>query len=690
MPYHKKKKTDRPPRGLTPEHTMKAAVDEVILGRAVNTVARERGIDRMTLKRYVRKCRTDPNTACKPNFVTKQIFSVDEEKSLAEFLLKASKLHYGLSTKETRKLAYDYAISNGKQVPESWNHNGCAGKDWLRDFMKRSGSLSLRTPEATSFSRATAWNKHTKDEFFTNLREARCRHDYPPQNIYNVDETALTTVQKPQKIVAGKGSKQVGRMTSAERGTLVTACCCANAVGNTVPVFFVYPRVHFKPHMMIGGPAGCIGTANPSGWMTAECFLQWMKHFATFAQCSSENRVLLLLDNHDSHISYDCLQFASENGITMLTFPPHTTHKLQPLDVSVYGPLKRFYNASCDSWMMSNARPMTIYDIASVSTSAFAKAFTPANIVAGFKRCGIEPFDTSLFDEDGEFLAASVTDRPPPAESVPSVPDMDATSSDPVLLPVDTASTEQPAVAADTLTDAALSSPSTAPCVTPSATAIASPTVPSSLEELLPFPKAGPRKATNGRRRQKSRILTDTPVREEMRQQQERKKIGKAKACSNNKAKKRLNMTAETDKNTAKKNVGQRIARSRPGKRPVELSKRPPLPRQPTWLVKRVCQSDTVADPCRPIDLGNIHPAQCETVQAITVNQSDTVADPTVVDLGNIHRAQCETVQTIMVNQSESEQRDADVVIRPRAFYGKRSNVGLHNRQSKIPKRYND
>jgi len=41
MPYHKKK-TDRPPRGLNPEHTMKAAVDEVILGRAVNTVARER------------------------------------------------------------------------------------------------------------------------------------------------------------------------------------------------------------------------------------------------------------------------------------------------------------------------------------------------------------------------------------------------------------------------------------------------------------------------------------------------------------------------------------------------------------------------------------------------------------------------------------------------------------------------
>ena len=104
-----------------------------------------------------------------------------------------------------------------------------------------------------------------------------------------------------------------------------------------------------------------------------------------------------------------------------------------------------------------------------MSTSAFGKAFTPANIVAGFKRCGIEPFDPSLFDEDGEFLAASVTDHPPPAESVPSVPDMDATSLDPVLLSVDTTSTEQPAVADDTLADTALSSPSMAACMTPTA-----------------------------------------------------------------------------------------------------------------------------------------------------------------------------------------------------------------------------
>jgi hypothetical protein len=272
MPYHKKRKTDRPARGLTPADKMKAAVDEVLAGAAVNAVARENGIDRMTLKRYVRKMRINPQTVCKPNYVTKQIFTDSEEKALSDYLLMASKLHYGLSTKTTRRLAFDFAFCNGKTIPLSSTSNQC-GKDWLRDFVKRSGSLSLRTPEATSFSRSTAWNKQTKDEFFANLRDARTRQNFLPQNIYNVDETALTTVQRPVKVIAGKGSKQVGRMTSAERGTLVTACCCISAIGNSIPPYFIFPRVHFKSNMVAGGPSGCNGTAHPSGWMTSESFI---------------------------------------------------------------------------------------------------------------------------------------------------------------------------------------------------------------------------------------------------------------------------------------------------------------------------------------------------------------------------------------------------------------------------------
>ena len=47
MPYHKKRKTDRPPRELIPEDSMTAAGAAVLDGKPVNAVARECGVTHM-------------------------------------------------------------------------------------------------------------------------------------------------------------------------------------------------------------------------------------------------------------------------------------------------------------------------------------------------------------------------------------------------------------------------------------------------------------------------------------------------------------------------------------------------------------------------------------------------------------------------------------------------------------------
>jgi hypothetical protein len=162
--------------------------------------------------------------------------------------------------------------------------------------------------------------------------------------IYNVDETGISTVQKPNKVIAKKGKKQVGSITSQERGTLVTMCLAVNAVGNTIPPMFIFPRLKFQDHFVRDGPVGCIGSGNKSGWMQEPEFLVFVKHFAKHTNPSETNKVLLILDNRGSHISIPVIDFCRQNFVTLLSFPPHTSHKLQPLDRGVYGPFKKFFN----------------------------------------------------------------------------------------------------------------------------------------------------------------------------------------------------------------------------------------------------------------------------------------------------------------------------------------------------------
>ena len=61
-----------------------------------------------------------------------------------------------------------------------------------------------------------------------------------PCGIWNMCETGITTVQKPDRVVARRGFKQLGRMLCDERGTLTTLKMAA------VPLFFIFPKLRFR------------------------------------------------------------------------------------------------------------------------------------------------------------------------------------------------------------------------------------------------------------------------------------------------------------------------------------------------------------------------------------------------------------------------------------------------------------
>ena len=338
-------------------------------------------------------------------------------------------------------------------------------------------------------------NRTNVSEFFSNYHNVLDKNKFQSHQIWNADETGLSTVHVPPRVFAEKGTKQVGGMTSAERGQNVTMIACINAVRNSIPPMFIFPRVNFKQHMLKGAPPGSVGAANLSGWSNEKIFLQFFNHFIAHAKPNLTEKHLLIFDNHESHISIPLIEKAKECGVVILTIPPHISHKLQPLDKSVCGPFKSYYNTATYDWMNSPenaAKPVTIYEVAELAGRAYDLAFVPKHITNGFRGTGIVPLNSEIFS-DHDFLSFSVTDR-----DLPSVSNEIATEKSP--LPVNS---EENTNNVDPQLTSHTSGSNNIGRITP--------------EVIRPFLKAGERKTNVKRRRLgKSRILTDTPQKMEI------------------------------------------------------------------------------------------------------------------------------------------------------------------------------
>lgn len=102
---------------------------------------------------------------------------------------------------------------------------------------------------------------------FYNLQSVYEKHLELSQGtrIFNLDETGLTNVQIPQKVLAGKETRRLNQATNTEWGTLVTACCIVAANGSYLLPILVFPQIKYKQHMINDAPAATLGLANKTG-----------------------------------------------------------------------------------------------------------------------------------------------------------------------------------------------------------------------------------------------------------------------------------------------------------------------------------------------------------------------------------------------------------------------------------------
>ena len=104
---------------------------------------------------------------------------------------------------------------------------------------------------------------------------------------------------------------------------------------------------------------------------------------------------MLILDGHSSHLNMRFIDFCDAHAILLGFLPPHSTHRLQPLDVTVFSPLATAYSGQIDTDIQSSFgfTRITKRSFWSLFRNSWIQALTKSNIDAGFTATGIWPLD---------------------------------------------------------------------------------------------------------------------------------------------------------------------------------------------------------------------------------------------------------------------------------------------------------
>ncbi|SPO20076.1 related to transposases [Ustilago trichophora] len=263
-----------------------------------------------------------------------------EESGLLEFIRRRACSGFALTPALLREHANNVIHSDParRQAPDVTH-------TWLQAFLLRHPTIWSHWSRCLDNARLSGATETVIQQWFNRLAEIMREYNVASTNIYNMDETGFMFGQAGSERIIVPSGEPAARY-KAQPGTreLATIIECIGSGGQVLsPLIITKGRVHTvgEQRQMEGVPGSWRFAKTDNGWTSHALGLEWLETIfepETRPSTPSTWR-LLIIDGHKSHTSELFLDLCWNRNIIPFLLPAHATHVMQPLDVSIFGPL---------------------------------------------------------------------------------------------------------------------------------------------------------------------------------------------------------------------------------------------------------------------------------------------------------------------------------------------------------------
>ncbi|CZT24135.1 related to transposase [Ramularia collo-cygni] len=210
-----------------------------------------------------------------------------------------------------------------------------------------------------------------------------------------MDETGvLLSVLNSLKVLVGSNDLRKHRGAGVQR-TLITAIECISADGKCLDPLIIWPAVAHRSTWTVHPTPGWHFACSKTGYTNSEISLYWIKNVfdPQTRECANGSPRVLISDGFGTHESLEILTYCFEHNIILGRLPSHTSHKLQPCDIGVFGPLKTAYREQVELLYRQGSNAISKQHFTLLYSRARQVAVTLRNVRSGWAKAGLFPFN---------------------------------------------------------------------------------------------------------------------------------------------------------------------------------------------------------------------------------------------------------------------------------------------------------
>jgi hypothetical protein len=325
------------------------------------------------------------------------LLTQEEEANLVNFLVEMSALGFGYNLEQLKGLVRKLFNKNADEFT-----NG-----WLSYFFKKHPEITKRRTEALDRLRNNALNEEHLNFYFSILESAfkKCEqlsggNSLTRNRIFAMDETGFQPNKKLGYVIASRGSKNVFALCSECRDHL-TIVAFASALGINGRPMFITPRK--IPNFLGEYFPGALVASSSSGYINDNLFADWCQFFVKEIQeirGDPSNWCLLVLDGLQNHtLNPVGLRTLNHAKILAVSLPSHSSSVLQVHDVSIFGPLKKYFYKSISEYIRTKGPNVTLRQLPEILEKPWELANSVDNTKAGFSKVGLYPLNLNWVKE---------------------------------------------------------------------------------------------------------------------------------------------------------------------------------------------------------------------------------------------------------------------------------------------------